>query len=117
MHAPKSNRDTYIDKARNIFILFQNMILKILNSKVIDGMVLRTCYIYIYIYTLKIKPNSVRIRLLSCQIFFPPLSGFELTPLIHCNTNRLALYPNSRSATLSRKENLEIDIRHVSKRV
>jgi hypothetical protein len=49
MHAPKSNRDTYIDKARNIFILFQNMILKILNSKVIDSMVLRTCYIYIYI--------------------------------------------------------------------
>jgi hypothetical protein len=49
MHAPKSNRDTYIDKARNIFILFQNMILKILNSKVIDSMVLRTCYIYIQI--------------------------------------------------------------------
>ena len=49
-------------------------------------------YIYIYIYIrLKIKPNSVRIRFLSCQIFVLPSTGFELTPLIHCSTNRLAL--------------------------
>ena len=82
---------------------------------------------------LKIKPNSVRIIFLSCQICVLPSTGFELTPLIHCSTNRLALCPapqttrphplhkkwsfNSRSVTLSRKENLEIDIRHVSKRI
>jgi hypothetical protein len=66
-------------------------------------------------------------------MFVLPSTGFELTPLIHCSTNRLALLSsaldrsttsailkysfNSRSVTLSRKENLEIDIRHVSKRV
>ena len=42
---------------------------------------------------LKIKPNSVRIRFFSCQIFVLPSTGFELTPLIHCSTNRLALSP------------------------
>ena len=42
---------------------------------------------------LKIKPNSARIRFLNCQIFVLPSTGFELTPLIHCSTNRLALYP------------------------
>ena len=50
-------------------------------------------YIYIYIIRLKIKPNSVRIRFLSCQIFVLPSTRFELTPLIHCSTNRLALCP------------------------
>jgi len=35
---------------------------------------------------LKIKPNNVRIRFLSCQIFVLPSTGFELTPLIHCST-------------------------------
>jgi hypothetical protein len=48
---------------------------------------------YILYIRLKIKPNSVRIRFLSCQIFILPLTGFELTPLIHCRTNRLALCP------------------------
>ena len=48
--------------------------------------------IYIYI-CLKIKPNSVRIRFLSCQIFVLPPTGFELTPLIHCSTIPLALRP------------------------
>ena len=48
--------------------------------------------IYIYI-RLKIKPNSVRIRSLSCQIFVLPSTGFELTPLMHCRTNRSALCP------------------------
>ena len=48
--------------------------------------------IYIYI-RLKIKPNGVRIRFLSCQIFVLPSTGFELTPLMHCNTIRLALRP------------------------
>ena len=48
--------------------------------------------IYIYI-RLKIKPNSARITSLSCQIFVLPSTGFELTPLIHCSTNRLALCP------------------------
>ena len=33
-----------------------------------------------------IKPNSVRIRFLSCQFFVLPSTGFELTPLIHCST-------------------------------
>jgi hypothetical protein len=42
---------------------------------------------------LKIKPNSVRIRSLSFQIFVPPSTGFEHAPLIHCSTNRLALCP------------------------
>jgi hypothetical protein len=38
-----------------------------------------------FIYTrLKIKPNSVRNKFLSCQIFVLPSTGFELTPLIHC---------------------------------
>jgi hypothetical protein len=36
------------------------------------------CRINIYI-RLKIKPNSVRIRFLSCQIFVLPSTGFELT--------------------------------------
>ena len=49
-------------------------------------------WIYIYI-CLKIKPNSVRIRFLSCQNVFLPSTGFELTPLIHCSTIRLALCP------------------------
>ena len=85
------------------------------------------------ILRLKIKPNSVRIRFQSCQIFVLPSTGFEFTPLIHCSTNRLTLCPapqttrphplhtkwsfNSRSVTLSRKDNLEIDLRHVFKRV
>ena len=43
---------------------------------------------------LKIKPNSVRIRFQSCQIFVLPSSRFETTPLIHCSTIRLALYIN-----------------------
>ena len=29
---------------------------------------------------LKIKPNSVRIRFLSCQIFVLPSTGFEFAP-------------------------------------
>jgi hypothetical protein len=44
-----------------------------------------------YYISLKIKPNSVRIRFLSCQICILPSTVFELTPLIHCSTNRLAL--------------------------
>ena len=52
------------------------------------------CIIYIYVLgRLKIKPDSVRIRFLSCQIFFLPSTGFEPTPLIHCSTIRLALIP------------------------
>ena len=47
---------------------------------------------YMYI-RLKIKPNSARIRFQSCQIFVLPYTGFELTPLIHCSTIRLALRP------------------------
>ena len=42
---------------------------------------------------LKIKPNNVRIRFESCQIVVLPSTGFELTPLIHCSTIRLALRP------------------------
>jgi hypothetical protein len=41
----------------------------------------------------KIKPNSIRIRSMSWQYFCLPSTGFELTPLIHCNTNRLILCP------------------------
>ena len=54
--------------------------------------VLQSLIIYIYI-GLKIKPNSVRIRFQSCQIFVLPSMGFEPTPLIHCSTIRLALRP------------------------
>ena len=53
-------------------------------------------YIYIFMYMyirLKIKPNSVRIRFQSCQMFILPSTGFELIPLIHCSTIRLALRP------------------------
>ena len=42
---------------------------------------------------LKIKPNSVRIRFLSCQIVVLPSTGFELTLVIHCSTIHLALHP------------------------
>jgi hypothetical protein len=49
-------------------------------------------FIYIYMYIrLKIKPSSVRILFLSCQIVFLPSTAFEVTPLIHCRTNLLAL--------------------------
>jgi hypothetical protein len=44
---------------------------------------------------LKIIPNSVRIIFLSCQICVLPSTGFELTPLLHCSTNRFALCPAS----------------------
>ena len=47
-------------------------------------------FIYIYI-RLKIKPNSVRIRSLSWQMFVFPSTGFELTPLIHCRHQSLSL--------------------------
>ena len=49
-------------------------------------------WLYIYIYIrLKVKPNSVRIRSMRWQIFVLPSTGFELTPLIQCSTNRLVL--------------------------
>ena len=44
------------------------------------------CYI-----SLKIKPNSVRIRSLNCHLFVLPSTRFELTPLIHSGTNRFVL--------------------------
>ena len=47
---------------------------------------------YIYI-RLKIKPNSVKIRFLSCQICVFASTGLDLTPLIHCSTIRLVLRP------------------------
>ena len=50
------------------------------------------CIVCASIYIrLKMKPNSVRIRFVCCQIFVLPSTGFELTPLIHCSTNHLAL--------------------------
>ena len=51
------------------------------------GYFFRRLYIYIIYIRLKIKPNSVRIRFLSCQFFVLPSTGFDLTPLIHCSTN------------------------------
>ena len=55
--------------------------------------------IYKYIYIrLKIKPNSVKIRFLSCQIFVLPSTGFELTPLIHCSLMSRALDHSTTSA-------------------
>ena len=39
------------------------------------------------------RSNSNTVWFLSCQIFVLPSTGFELTPLIHCSTNRLALCP------------------------
>ena len=65
---------------------------------------------------LKIKPNSVRIRFQSCQIFVLPLTGFEPTPLIHCSTIRLALRPaplitsNYHMIMATAAPNYEIDI-------
>ena len=91
---------------------------------------LAVAWIYIYIYIrLKIKPNSVRIRFLSCQIFVLPSTGFEPTlqhhslsltssALDHSTTSTpLKGSFNNRSFTFSRKENLGIDVRHVHKRV
>ena len=49
---------------------------------------------------LKIKPNSVRIRFQSCQIFVLPSTGFEPTPLLHCSTIRLALRPAPQTTRL-----------------
>ena len=47
-------------------------------------------YIYIYIYIrLKIKPDSVRIRFQSCQIFVLPSTGFEPPPLINKGNNKI----------------------------
>ena len=56
-------------------------------------------HIYIYI-RLKIKPNSVRIKFQSCQIFVLPSTGFEPTPLLHCSTIRLALRPAPQTTRL-----------------
>ena len=54
----------------------------------------KNCQLKDLIYiSLKIKPNSFRIRSLSCQFFVLPTTGFELTLLIHCSTNRLVLCP------------------------
>jgi hypothetical protein len=62
-------------------------------------------YIYVYIYIrLKIKPNSVRIIFLSCQYFVLPSTGFELTPLIHCSTIRLALRPLDHIAYIYKQQ-------------
>ena len=61
--------------------------------------VVLTIYIYIYI-RLKIKPNSVRIRFQSCQIFVLPSTGFEPTPFLHCSTIRLALRPAPQTTRL-----------------
>jgi hypothetical protein len=66
--------------------------LKIFITKLFGILADKVMFTYIYIH-LKIKPNSVRIRFLSCQIFVLPSTWFELTPLIHCSTNRLALCP------------------------
>jgi hypothetical protein len=65
-----------------------------LMSSALDHSNTSTPYIYI---RLKIKPNGVRIRFLSCQIFVLPLAltGFELAPLIHCSTLRPALSTTS----------------------
>jgi hypothetical protein len=40
---------------------------------------------------LKIKPNSVRIRSLSCQFFVFPSTGFELTPTCLMSISRFSL--------------------------
>ena len=48
--------------------------------------------IHIYIYIrLKIKPNSVKFRFLSCQIFVLPSTGFEPTPLDTLQHHSLSL--------------------------
>ena len=121
-----------------VTFLRQQFTLKLFNYQTqiasISGINIISISIYIYIYIRpKIKPNSVRIRFLSCQICVLSSTEFELTPFMHCSTIRLALRPapqtirlhpllktrsfNNRSVTLSRKANLEIDIRHVYKRV
>ena len=63
-----------------------------IEEKMLYNYIQTSVYIYIYI-RLKIKPNSVRIRFYSCQIFVLPSTGFEPTPLLHCSTIRLALRP------------------------
>ena len=49
---------------------------------------------------LKIKPNSVRIRSLGCQIFVLPSTGFELAPLIHCRHQFLSLMSSALDHSL-----------------
>ena len=60
---------------------------------------------------LKIKPNSVRIRFQSCQFVVLPSTGFEPTPLIHCNTIRLALRPAPQTTRPHRLPFIYIAIR------
>ena len=45
----------------------------------------------IYIYMSEILNQTV--RFFNCQLFALPSTGFELTQLIHCKTNHLALRP------------------------
>ena len=139
---------TNTTKVRNIYVCNQLQRVRIGFATLLKYMYINISYFYsptkntcnthththTHIYTrLKIKPNSVRIRFQSCQIFVLPQTGFEPTPLIHCSTIRLSLRPapqttrphpllkkrsfNNRSVTFSRKANLGIAVKHVYKRV
>ena len=62
---------------------------------------------HIHFIRLKIKPNSVRIRFQSCQMFVLPSTGFEPTPLIHCSIIRLALRPAPSTTSTPFKKELQ----------
>ena len=72
--------------------IFINLYLHLIYTMYVKYVVGAINMLYIYI-RLKIKPNNVRIRFQCCQNFVLPSTGFELTPLIHCSTIRLALRP------------------------
>ena len=106
-----------ISTSREVIIKLSNLIMTVIVAyeQLCGCMCVCVCIYLVYMH-LKIKPDSVRIRSLSCQFFVLPLTGFELTPLIHCSTNHLAVCPayqttrpyplkkysfNSRSVTFS----------------
>jgi hypothetical protein len=104
------------------------------NNKSVVPLLLLSCIdcIYIYIYVWKLNQTVLELDLWAVK-FCSSLDGIwthTIDTLQHqslslmsnaldlSTTSAILKYNfNSRSVTLSRKENLEIDIRHVSKRV
>ena len=49
----------------------------------------------LYIYVWKLNQTVLELDFRAVKFFVLPSTGFELTPLIHCSTIRLALRPAS----------------------
>jgi hypothetical protein len=69
---------------------YANIFMEKLEKQLLESSIERPLSWYRFIDDVDMKWTQ-RIRFLSCQIFVLPSTGFELTPLIHCSTNRLAL--------------------------